>query len=108
MSALFHLCLCGRITTVWLIKMNIQFHHVTKTIHGNRVIDDVSMELCSGTVVGLRGINGSGKTMLLRLLAGLIYPSSGTITVDDAVLGKTISSVESTGLLIENPAFLDD
>ena len=74
--------------------MNIQFHHVTKTIHGNRVIDDVSMELCSGTVVGLRGINGSGKTMLLRLLAGLIYPSSGTITVDDAVLGKTISSVE--------------
>ena len=69
------------------------------------MIDDVSMELCSGTVVGLRGINGSGKTMLLRLLAGLIYPSSGTITVDDAVLGKTISSVESTGLLIENPAY---
>ena len=71
--------------------MEIVVNHVTKTIKNITVIEDVSLTLTSGTIYGLRGVNGSGKTMLMRLIAGLIRPTEGTITIDGKVLGKDIS-----------------
>ena len=53
------------------------------------------------------GVNGSGKTMLMRLISGLIRPTNGTVSIDGKVLGKDISFPPSIGTLIENPAFLD-
>lgn len=57
--------------------MFLEVKNVTKSIHGDVVIKNVS--LCSerGRVIGLRGINGSGKTMLMRLISGLIRPTKG-------------------------------
>ena len=72
------------------------------------VIDCVSAEFSSGKVYGLQGINGSGKTMLMRLISGLIYPTEGRIVIDGKILGKEIAFPESIGILIENPAFLDN
>lgn len=88
--------------------MLIQVENVSKVIKGNVVIDHVSAEFQSGKVFGLRGINGSGKTMLMRLISGLIYPTEGRITVDGKILGKELAFPENTGILIENPAFLDN
>ena len=62
----------------------------------------------SGKVYGLKGVNGSGKTMLMRLISGLIRPTSGTIRIDGKVLGKDISFPSDIGILIENPSFLDN
>lgn len=80
---------------------------VVKDIKGHRVIDGISLEMDGGKIIGFRGINGSGKTMLMRLLAGLIRISSGSITIDGKELGKDITFPPSLGILIENPAFLD-
>lgn len=88
--------------------MIINVENVSKIIRGNSVIEHISMELTSGKVFGFRGINGSGKTMLMRLIAGLIYPTKGQITVDNKILGRDINFPENMGLLIENPAFLDN
>lgn len=88
--------------------MVIQVENVSKTIKGNMVIDCVSAEFSSGKVYGLQGINGSGKTMLMRLISGLIYPTEGRIVIDGKILGKEIAFSESIGILIENPAFLDN
>lgn len=88
--------------------MIIKVENVSKIIRGNSVIEHISMELTSGKVFGFRGINGSGKTMLMRLIAGLIYPTKGQITVDNKILGRDINFQENMGLLIENPAFLDN
>ena len=88
--------------------MNIVVNNVTKVIKGITVIQDVSLELHSGTVYGLRGVNGSGKTMLMRLISGLIRPTKGTITIDGKQLGKDITFPPNVGLLIENPAFIDN
>lgn len=88
--------------------MIIKIENVSKIIRGNSVIEHISMELASGKVFGFRGINGSGKTMLMRLIAGLIYPTKGQITVDNKILGRDINFPENMGLLIENPAFLDN
>ena len=86
--------------------MRIIVQNYTKKIKNNVVLDNVSVEMQSGFVYGLKGVNGSGKTMLMRAICGLIYPTSGKVIIDDKVVGKDISFPESVGILIENPAFL--
>ena len=88
--------------------MFLEVKNVTKSIHGDVVIKNAS--LCSerGRVIGLRGINGSGKTMLMRLISGLIRPTKGQVLIDGEVVSKDIPFPRSLGVLIEGPAFLDD
>lgn len=85
----------------------IVVNEVSKSIYGVPIINSVSMTLVSGNVYGFQGINGSGKTMLMRLICGLIYPTRGEIVIDGKRLGKEITFPQSVGLLLENPAFLD-
>lgn len=87
--------------------MEIRVEHAGKIIHGNRVLEDVQLSMCSGVVYGFWGTNGSGKTMLMRLISGLIKPNEGSVYIDDKELGKQIDFPPQTGLLLENPAFLD-
>lgn len=86
--------------------MSIVFDQVTKVIGGTAVIDHVSCRFPTGQITGLQGVNGSGKTMLLRLIAGLIYPTEGRVVVDGTVLGKDAAFPPSLGVLLEAPAFL--
>ncbi len=86
--------------------MEIELKNVTKTFGHTNVIEDVSMSMRSGRVYGLQGINGCGKTMLMRLISGLIHPTSGQVCVDGKPLVGENSFPESMGLLIENPSFL--
>lgn len=88
--------------------MKIKIEHLTKTIKGACVLDDVSMELESGNIYGFQGKNGSGKTMLLRAVSGLIYATKGTIQIDGKVIGKDMAFPPEVGVLIENPAFLGE
>lgn len=88
--------------------MKIKITNLKKVIKGTIVLDDINYTFSGGRIYGLCGKNGCGKTMLMRLIAGLIYPSSGTIRIKDKVLGKDISFPESVGMLIENPSFLND
>ena len=88
--------------------MIIKLNNISKNIKGTDVLVDISMTLTSGHIIGFRGVNGSGKTMLMRLIAGLIRPTQGTVSIDGKVLGKGISFPPSVGVLIENPAFLDN
>lgn len=87
--------------------MTITVKNITKKIRGNIVANDVNMTMKSGIVYGLCGYNGCGKTMLMRLIAGLIIPTKGEILFDNKILGKDIDFPESMGILIESPAFLD-
>ena len=85
----------------------IEITDLVKDIKGKRIIDHVTLHLESGKITGLKGVNGSGKTMLMRLVCGLITPTSGSIVINGNRLGKDITFPESVGILIENPAFLD-
>jgi len=86
--------------------MSIEFKNVSKKLGNNIVINNVNIEIKKGIVTGLKGINGSGKTMMMRLIAGLIYATKGEVIIDGKVLGKDISFPPSIGLMLENPAFL--
>ena len=85
----------------------IKLEDVSKNIKDRIVLDHINFTFEDGKVYGLKGINGSGKTMLMRLIAGLIFPSDGKIFVSEKELGRDISFPESIGLLLENPVFLD-
>lgn len=87
--------------------MKIEIKELTKILSGNKVVDNVNITMESGKVYGLCGYNGCGKTMLMRLIAGLIIPTSGFVSYDGKILGKHIDFPPSIGILIENPAFLN-
>lgn len=87
--------------------MSIVLKNVTKKIGRNMIINDVSCNIENGSITGFKGINGSGKTMLLRLISGLIYPTSGTVEIDKKILGKDIAFPESIGIMLENPSFIN-
>lgn len=84
----------------------IKIEDLSKSIKGALILDKVSITLTSGKIYGLRGKNGSGKTMLMRAMAGLLIPDSGSVIINGKTLHKDISFPESIGILIENPSFL--
>lgn len=86
--------------------MKIIVKNATKVFKGATILKNVNIELESGRIYGLQGPNGSGKTMLMRLVCGLIRPTEGEVFLDDKQLGKDMDFPPSLGLLIENPAFL--
>lgn len=88
--------------------MEIRLEQVQKKIGGITVLNKITLTMQSGTIYGLQGPNGSGKTMLMRMITGLIRPTSGTVLIDGKRLGEEIDFPEDTGLLLENPAFLEE
>lgn len=84
----------------------IELKNVTKNIRNNLILDQVSYIFEEGKVYGLYGENGSGKTMLLRAIAGLIVPTEGEIICDGKRLHHDISFPENTGIVIENMELL--
>ena len=84
---------------------NIILKGVDKVIKKICVLNNVNLELEKGKIYGLYGKNGSGKTMLIRMIAGLIIPTTGEVTVFGKTLGKDASFPESMGLTIENVGF---
>ncbi|WP_100066080.1 ABC transporter ATP-binding protein [Miniphocaeibacter massiliensis] len=81
--------------------------NLSKTIKNNVVLKDISLEMKSGLIYGLQGINGSGKTMLMRSILGLIRATKGTVKINRKVIGKDIEFPEDVGFLLESPTFLN-
>lgn len=88
--------------------MQVVMKDVSKKIRGHWVLRHVDMRFEGGKIYGLRGYNGSGKTMLLRAICGLIQPTEGEVYIDENKLGKDMDYPESVGIMIENPAFLGE
>ena len=61
--------------------MKIEIQNLCKTIKKVPILQDITVTFESGKIYGLKGKNGSGKTMLMRAISGLIIPNSGTINI---------------------------
>lgn len=88
--------------------MRIELKEVSKNIKGAKVLDQVTYTFEDARVYGLQGHNGSGKSMLIRAICGLIRCSSGEVILDGKTVGKDIEFPDSVGLLLEKPAFLGE
>lgn len=87
-------------------NLKIIIKDFTKKLSHNYVLNDINLELVSGKIYGFVGKNGSGKTMLMRAICGLILPTTGHVEIDGKILGKDISFPNNVGALIENPGFI--
>lgn len=74
----------------------IKLENVTKKLKGKTVLSGINLELHQGECVAVVGHNGCGKTMLMRMMCGLIKPDSGNVITENY----------RYGVVIENPAFL--
>ncbi|MBQ8558691.1 MAG: ATP-binding cassette domain-containing protein [Tyzzerella sp.] len=86
--------------------MYIEINNYTKILSKTTVLNDISIKMDKGKVYGFQGCNGSGKTMLMRAICGLISPTKGEVIIDNKPLSKKNSFPDSVGILIENPGFL--
>ena len=80
--------------------MLIEINNLSKEIGNELILKDINMRMESGHVYGIKGKNGSGKTMLMRAICGLIFPTHGSIMIDGKELGKDLSFPESVGALL--------
>lgn len=86
----------------------VRLEDYCKSFKSAEVLKNINLTLESGKVIGLKGKNGSGKTMLMRAISGLILPTSGKVYINDKELGRQISFPPSIGMLIENPSFISN
>ena len=77
---------------------------VAQTLKNKELFSNANLILTSGKIYGLIGENGSGKTILLKTILGLIPCSKGMIMFDNSVLGKDMEFPNNAGFLIENPS----
>lgn len=84
----------------------IEVQNVTKTFKGATVLRQINVSFEKGKIHGIIGRNGSGKTVLIKTICGLIHPDQGKIVVDGKVIGKDVDFPNSIGAIIEAPGFL--
>lgn len=73
----------------------LQFHHVSKAYGQKLALNDISLKLPKGKIIGLLGPNGSGKTTLIKLISDLLQPSFGEIVIDGLRPGQETKALVS-------------
>ena len=86
----------------------IQIKNVKKYFKTEKALDGVSMSFEKGKIYGIIGRNGSGKTVLLKLLCGFMEITDGSIEIEGKRLGKDIEIPASLGVIIETPGFIKE
>lgn len=84
----------------------IVLENVSKSFKEKTVLQKTDLTIEKGKITGFVGRNGSGKTVLFKLICGLLRPTTGTITVQGKQLGKDCDFAPDVGVLIETPSFI--
>lgn len=91
------------------IPMSISVHEVSKTFGSQLVLDSVSFHVNSGEIAAFIGPNGAGKSTLMKIICGLLIPSTGTIRIKDMnISGNTLEVRKKLGYLPENNPLYPD
>ncbi|MES0856489.1 ABC transporter ATP-binding protein [Geobacillus sp. G4] len=85
-------------------QVTLAVKELRKTIRGKEIIKGISFELHEGEVFGFLGPNGAGKTTTIRMLVGLIRPTSGTVAICGYDLHRQFTdAIRQIGCIVENP-----
>lgn len=84
----------------------IVLENVTKYFKDFVALRDISVEFEKGKIHGIIGRNGSGKTVMLKCISGLMHPDKGKIVVNGKQIGKGVDVAVGLGAIIETPGFL--
>lgn len=80
--------------------------NVSKRFGSELAVSEASLKIGKGRMIGIVGRNGSGKTVLFKMIVGFLRPDGGRIVVDGKEIGKDTDFAENTGVIIETPGFL--
>lgn len=83
-----------------------EIKNVSKKFGDEIVVREVSLFLEPGKIYGIVGRNGSGKTVLFKMIIGFLRPTAGKIFVNGKEIGKDVDFAEDIGIIIETPGFL--
>ena len=86
----------------------IKLNKVSKTLDHQLILEDITAEFEKGKIHGIIGRNGCGKSMLFRLICGLIEPDTGTVEIDGKPQKEALQEADTIGALIEKPKFLEN
>ena len=82
----------------------VRVQNLNKTIKGKHISKDINLEFYPGQITGFLGPNGAGKTTTIRMMTGLMYPSSGDVVINGTSLAKNFEkAIENVGVIVENP-----
>ena len=84
----------------------IQLTNISKTFGKQTVLQPLTMGFEEGMIHGIIGRNGSGKTVLMKMILGILQPTTGTVIVGDKRIGKDVDFPESAGVIIETIEFI--
>src|SRR5437763_1263921 len=84
--------------------MSIAVKNVSKTYAGKRVLDGVSLDAATGSLLALLGPSGSGKTTLLRIIAGLETPDGGSVLYQDDDVTRFTARERNVGFVFQHYA----
>lgn len=84
----------------------IQLTNISKTFGKQTVLQPLTMGFEEGMIHGIIGRNGSGKTVLMKMILGILQPTAGTVIVGDKRIGKDVDFPESAGAIIETIEFI--
>lgn len=84
----------------------IQLTNISKTFGKQTVLQPLTMGFEKGMIHGIIGRNGSGKTVLMKMILGILQPTTGTVIVGDKRIGKDVDFPESAGAIIETIEFI--
>lgn len=82
--------------------MELFVDNISKVIRGRTVLDGITLRMTDGHIYGFVGPNGSGKTMLFRVLSGLVSPTKGSVFLDGKKLKHDFAVLPSLGIVLEN------
>ena len=86
----------------------IEVTNISKTFSGRKVLDNVSISVQRGSICGLVGRNGCGKTVLMKCICGFIVPEIGRIKLFGKKVSRKKMPTDNMGIIIENPGFMED
>ena len=86
----------------------LQTNHLTKTISGKDLVNDVSLHIKKGEIYGFLGPNGAGKTTVMKIITNLWKPTAGSVEIfGETLTPKSYEVLKRMGSIIEFPAFYE-
>lgn len=88
------------------MNIDIKLENVSKSYNGVTILNNINLEIKKGETIGVIGSNGSGKSVLFKVICGFISPDNGATYIRGLKLGDNIDFPEDVGVFINEPGYI--
>ncbi|CAG9623097.1 ABC transporter ATP-binding protein [Sutcliffiella rhizosphaerae] len=89
------------------MTVEIELRNISKQFSGHEILKDIQLNIAQGQTVGIVGGNGSGKSVLFKLICGFEVPTKGQVIIRNQVLGEQFDFPEGVGVFINEPGYIE-